>query len=203
MSDNLWAEIKRLWREIDILKSFEVPRYPAWDDLRTEPDTKGTGAKNPSFASWINGLFTYDFDNALVAAEKEVWFNVQMPHGWKEGTTVYPHVHWVNKTAGGAGHVVRWGLEYTMASRGSVFPATVTIYTTTINAGDITVQNSHMRSSFASISMTGKTVSTVISCRLFRNSSDAGDTYTGTAGLLYIDWHYLIDSPGSRLESSK
>ena len=26
MSDNLWAEIKKLWREIDILKSFEIQR---------------------------------------------------------------------------------------------------------------------------------------------------------------------------------
>lgn len=204
MSDNIWTEFKRIWREIDILKAFEVPRYPAWDDLRTEPDVKGTGAKNPSFVSWINGLFLLDFDNAVLASEKEVWFNVQMPHGWKEGTAVYPHVHWTNKTAGGAGHVVRWGLEYTIAKIGAVFPATTTIYATTISGGgDITAANSHMLTSFAPVTMTGKTVSTIISCRLFRNSSDAADTYTGTAGLLYIDWHYQLDAPGSRSELAK
>lgn len=204
MSDNLWAEIKKIWREIDILKSFEIPKYPAWDDLRTEPDVKGTGAKNPSFAAWINGLFTYDFDNAVVASEKEVWFNIQMPHGWKEGTPVYPHVHWVNKSAGGAGHVVRWGMEYTLANITAAFPATVTIYATTlITGGDITVINSHLKTIFSPMVMTGKKISTVISCRLFRNSSDAADTYTGTAGLLYIDWHYQVDGPGSRSELAK
>lgn len=175
-----------------------------WDDLRFEPVVRGTGSKNPSFVSWLNGLFLYDFDNALVAAEKEVWFNVQMPHGWKEGSAVYPHVHWTNRATGTAGHVCRWGLEYTKAKIGATFPATTTVYAATIaGGGDITVANEHMLSSFPSIDMTGDTVSTVLVCRMFRNSSDAADTYTGTAGLLYVDWHVQLDAFGSRNELSK
>ena len=175
-----------------------------WDDLRIEPVVRGTGAKNPAFEVWLNGVYLYSFDDATAGSEKEVWFQVQMPHSWKEGSTVEPHVHWTNKTAGTAGQVIRWGIEYTKAAIGGTFGATTTIYGTTIvGGGDITVANEHLLTDFAGVDMTGDTLSTVIACRLFRNSSNAADTYTGTAGLLYIDWHYEIDALGSKTELSK
>jgi hypothetical protein len=175
-----------------------------WDDLRIEPNVRGTGAKNPSFVNWSGGLYLYDFDNAAASSEKEIFFTVQMPHSWKEGSAVEPHVHWLNKTTGTAGHVVRWGLEYSKASIGGTFGAATTVYATTIaGGGDITVASEHMLTDFDAIDMTGNTLSTVMICRLFRNSSNAADTYTGTAGLLYIDWHYEIDSLGSRTELTK
>ena len=172
-----------------------------WDDLRVAPDVKGTGAKDPSWSAWLSGLYLYDFDNAAAGSEKEIWFNIQMPHGWKEGTSVYPHVHWVNDTAGTAGQVVRWGLEYTVAKIGATFPAVTTVYATTIvGGGDITVADEHLITSFDPITMTGNTISTILVCRLFRNSSNAADTYSGTAGLLSIDWHFEIDKIGSSTE---
>lgn len=175
--------------------------YIYYDDLRFEPTARNTGTKAPTFALWKGGLYLYDFDNAVLASEKEIFFNVQMPHGWKEGSLVYPHVHWVNKTAGTAGYVVRWGLEYTVSNIGGVFPASTTIYGTTIQGGgDITAADSHLITSFDPIDMTGGEISRVLACRLFRNSSDAADTYTGTAGLLYIDWHVTMARPGSRYE---
>ncbi len=175
--------------------------YIYYDDMRMEPTARNTGTKAPTFALWKGGLYLYDFDNALVAAEKEIFFTVQMPHGWKEGSLVYPHVHWVNKAAGTAGHVVRWGLEYTVANIGSVFPAAATIYGTTIQGGGvITAADSHLITSFDPINMTGGEISRILACRLFRNSSNAADTYTGTAGLLYIDWHIVMARPGSRYE---
>jgi len=175
-----------------------------WDDLRIEPVARNSGAKAPSFVNWINGLYLYDFDDAAVASEKEIFFTVQLSHSWKEGSAVEPHVHWTNKTTGTAGHVVRWGLEYSKAKIGGTFGASTTVYGTTIaGGGDITVANEHMLTDFDPIDMTGDTVSTVLVCRLFRNSSNAADTYTGTAGLLYIDWHILLDSMGSKTEFVK
>ena len=189
---------------VKILKGGElslIGTATVWDDLRISPDVKGTGAKDPAWTAWLGGVYLYDFDNATAGSEKELWFNVQLPHGWKEGTSVYPHVHWVNKTAGTAGHVVRWGLEYTVAKIGGTFPAVTTVYGTTIvGGGDITVANEHMITSFDPITMTGNTISTILSCRLFRNSSNAADTYTGTAGVLSIDWHFEIDKIGSSTE---
>ena len=175
-----------------------------YEDLRIEPVARNTGSKAPTFTLWKGGLYLYDFDDAALASEKEIFFTVQMSHTWKEGTAVEPHVHWVNKTAGTAGQVVGWGLEYSKSSIGGTFPAPTTIYGTTLaGGGDITVADEHLISDFPSIDMTGDTISTIMVCRLFRNSSDAADTYTGTAGLLYIDWHYERNSLGSREEYVK
>ena len=174
-----------------------------WDDLRVEPTVRGTaGAKTPSFDNVFGGLYLYSFNDASAASEKEVFFNIQLPHTWKEGSTISPHVHWINETAGTAGHVVRWGLEYSKAVIGGTFSTTATtIYGTTIvGGGDITVANEHMITEIDDITMSGDTISTILICRLFRNSSNAADTYTGTAGLLSIDIHVEIDGMGSKDE---
>lgn len=175
--------------------------YLYWDDLRIEPTARNTGVKAPTLTLWKNGLYLYDFDNAALAAEKELFFTVQMPHGWREGTAVEPHVHWINKTAGTAGQVIRWGLEYSYATIGGTFPASTIIYATQIAGGGlITAADSHLITDFDPIQLPDCKISTIVVCRLFRSSSDAADTYTGTAGLLYIDWHVQLGRPGSREE---
>ena len=168
-----------------------------WNDLRVEPVVRKTGSKAPSYVSWLTGLYLYDFDDAVAGSEKEIFFSVQMPHDWKEQSTISPHVHWTNRTTGTAGQVIRWGLEYTVATIGGTFGATTTIYGTTVVGGaDITVANEHFITELDDITMTGNLISTILVCRLFRNSSNAADTYTGTAGLLYVDFHYEIDTIG-------
>ncbi len=168
-----------------------------WNDLRVEPVVRTTGVKAPTFVAYKTNVYLYDFDNAVLASEKEVYFTVQLPHDWKEGSTIYPHVHWVNRTTGTAGHVIKWAMDYTKAKIGGTFPATSNINGTAIvGGGDITVADEHMITSLTAITMTGDTISTVLICRLYRNSSDAADTYAGTAGLLYVDFHYEIDSIG-------
>ena len=168
-----------------------------WNDLRVEPVVRTTGAKAPTFTAYKTNVYLYDFDNAVLASEKEIFFTVQLPHDWKEGSTIYPHVHWVNRTTGTAGHVVKWAMDYTKAKIGATFGATSNISGTAIvGGGDITVADEHMVTSLTAITMTGDTISTVLVCRAYRNSSDAADTYTGTAGLLYVDFHYEIDSIG-------
>jgi hypothetical protein len=175
-----------------------------WDDLRTEITVRSTGSKAPAFNAWLNGLYLYEFDDASAGSEKEVFFGIQLPHGWKEGSTIFPHVHWTNKTAGSAGQVIRWGLEYTLQKLGSVFGATTIIYGETISTGVITSANSHLLTPIgAGIDMTGMTLSTMIVGRLFRNSSHVNDTYGGIAGGLSFDIHYEIDSFGSSAEYTK
>mgnify|MGYP003434166003 CR=1 FL=1 len=197
-------DITRTFKAILDRYYLSAVEYRYWDDLRIEPTARNSGTKAPAFALWKGGIYLYDFDNAVLASEKEIFFTVQMPHGWREGSTVEPHVHWINKSAGTAGHVVRWGLEYSMTNIGSVFPAsTTTIYGTTIEGGGvITAADSHLITKFSGIDMSGRKISTIIACRLFRNSSNAEDTYTGTASLLYIDWHIQMARPGSRQEYS-
>ena len=177
----------------------------AWEDLRVEPNARTTGAKAPTFTNYKNGVYLYYFDNALAAAEKEIFFNMQMPHAWLLESDIHIHVHWIAITTGSADEKVRWGLEYTKANVNSVFGATDTIYAEDPEDPPSTTPtaDTHYLSEFSAIDMTGDELSTVLICRLFRNSSHANDTYGGTAGLLYIDAHYQVDSFGSDEELVK
>lgn len=181
-----------------------------WDDLRVEPSVRASaGAGVPAFEKYVssgtsNGVYLYSFtDESVANNEKELFFTMQMPHGWK-GTDIHLHNHWIPSVSSG-GQVV-WGLEYTWSSIGSVFPTTTTI--TTVDAfpsGVSLVANKHYLSEFAPIPSTGSTngLSTVLIGRMFRNSSTGSDTYAHKVGLLYIDAHYEIDQMGSQDELKK
>jgi len=170
-----------------------------WDDLRapaTAVRLPASGFYNPAETEYKGGIVLAFGDEA--SNEEEVSFLFQMPHTYEEGTDIYPHVHWVGEdnTAGS----VRWGLEYSWANIGDAFPATSTIYIDDAN-GDTDV---HAMASFAAITGTGKTISSMLICRLFRNSSNAADTFTSkSAYLLEFDIHYQKDTLGSRTETAK
>lgn len=182
-----------------------VGNATVWDDLRVPiSSTKLGGSKDPTFSvaftngSGSQGVFAYFFDNST---EEELYFSVQLPHNWKEGTAIEPHVHWFPNANGAAGKFVRWGLEYTWQSIGSVFQNTTIIYTnSTIPADASLVANKPYLSDFASISGTGQTFSSMLLCRIFRDAGN--DDYAGEAGMLEIDFHFQIDSLGTNNEYS-
>lgn len=128
-----------------------------------------------------------------------------MPHAWKEGTTIYPHVHYVCPTTANTTEI-KWKLTYTWVNVNGTFGATTTITTngTADNDGNVT-GDKHEISKFPDITSAGdangKTISSMLICRLER---DATDSYTGDdALLLQIDFHYEIDTDGSRTEYGK
>jgi hypothetical protein len=196
-----------------------------YDDLRIEPVARTAGANAPTFEQWADnaglgdtgasrGIYLYSFDDALAAAEKEVFFSMQMPHAWKLGTPILMHVHWIGAVSDTTA-APRWGLEYAWKDIGETFGATETIIYTTgenIDASgtpdpDVTA-GKHYISAFGPITpgTSADGLSSILVARLFRNSSDAGDTYNAAGakcGLLYIDAHYETDSPGSSSEYVK
>lgn len=183
-----------------------------WDDLRIEPSVRGTGANNPSFEKWYDdsagtsrGVFLYSFDNVIAAQEKEVFFTMQMPHSW-DGGSIDLHVHWIPFATENATDVV-WGLEYNWKEIGEVFGDTTIITSSTTlipNDANITA-NKHYISSFGMLApgTTADGLSSILIGRLFRNSSNASDTYTNKVGLLYIDAHFQLSSIGSNDEYTK
>lgn len=181
-----------------------------FDDLRIEPVARTTGTKAPTFEVYQTdgagsvGVWAYSFDNAVLANQKEVFFTMQMPHAKKMDSVIHLHVHWVPKTAGTAGHKVKWGLEYSWQKLGSAFGTTTIIYADTTVSGNIATALSHSLTEFADITPpASETVSSILWGRLFRFSSDAGDTATITAGLISIDAHVEMDTLGSRTEFTK
>lgn len=171
-----------------------------WDDLRVEPTVRGTGTKIPAYAAYKSGIYAYEFGNEVVALEKEVNFKMQLPHSWKEESDLRIHIHWIAKSTTSAGQKVRWGLEYTIATINGVFGATNTIYSDTPENPPSTTPtaDTHYLTTFTPIEMTGNLISTFVLGRIFRNSSDAADTYTDSAFLIGIDAHVEINTAGSK-----
>jgi len=181
-----------------------------WDDLRVEPNIKTAGVNDPTFTKWFDngagsrGVYLWNFTDVATANEKEVYFSVQLPHSWK-GTAIHPHVHWIPSAAGVSQRPV-FGLEYNWADIGSELGNTSIIYTNSLVPNDTNLtQYRHYISPFPGITPTTSQdgISSILVCRLFRYSGNASDTYTGTCGLLYVDFHYEMDSLGSHTDFTK
>jgi len=174
-----------------------------WDDLRVTMD-KGSSAAVLDYLSGNSGPQIWYFRNG--AGIEAMSFTVQLPHSWKEGTTIYPHLHWTPKETGTGN--VEWNYEYTWVNYNSstpeVFPAITT--SVVLSSGPFTA-NTHLitplTSGNAGISASGKKISSILVCRIWRNSSNSNDTYAANAGLLFLDFHYELDTFGSRDEYAK
>ena len=168
-----------------------------WDDLRISLNTRYSGNTVPGLTGFAgsSSLLAYYFTGGTQM--QEIFFEVQMPHSWKEGTTIYPHVHWSPGDAT-SGNVV-WRLEYTWANYEGTYPSSTTISTTQAAAG--TAWTSQI-APFSGMDGSGKKISSMLYCRLFRDPNGS-DTYSGNAFLLGFDVHFEINSFGSRLEYIK
>ncbi len=179
-----------------------------WDDLRVPLSEPSTGGIKPEWATFpYNIAGSYPYLNWFKASGiDEMYFVVQLPHDWDEGTDIYPHIHWVPSQNGAAGpSVPRWGLQYAWLNIGETFSAYTTIYGTTTTTSEVLVKSRQYITSLGTNGMdaTGKTISSMIVCRIFRDGDNAADTYAGLAGALEIDFHYQRSSMGSRLQFVK
>jgi hypothetical protein len=53
------------------------------------------------------------------------------------------------------------------------------------------------------LTATGKKISSILICRIWRDGGKPNDTYQSDAGLLFLDFHYQLDTYGSRDEYAK
>lgn len=178
-----------------------------WDDLRINLDNGSNGATF-DYLTGSTGPQIYYFRNS--APLDMMSFTVQLPHSWKEGTTIYPHLHWLPKTTAATGNV-EWNLDYSWANYDpttpEIFPAvTTTTVTATAPSGGFTAKAhtiTALTTGNAGIDGTGKKISSILICRLWRKADNAADTYAYDAGVLYLDFHLQVDGWGSKLEYVK
>jgi hypothetical protein len=173
-----------------------------WDDLRVAAKNLAkAGVKDPGFDKFIDngagstGLYSYAFDKATI---EELFGAIQIPHKYKEGTNVVPHIHWMPKDTDTG--VVRWGIEYVWTNIGDTTANSTIVYAE--DAGDGTALK-HQLAPFSEIVGTGKTISSMFEFRIFRDASDGNDTYDNDAILLEFDLHVQYDTLGSRTETTK
>lgn len=169
-----------------------------WEDLRVPlTATKGAGVKDPGFGkigddgAGSTGVYAYLFDKD---AEEELFFHAQIPHAFKWGTEIRPHVHWKATTAG-AGSVV-WGLELAVANMMGDFSDTTIIWVAAPAAG---VTARHMVANLPPVSGSGLRESAMLICRAFRDATSAlaTDDYDADAAFLEIDFHLQVDRMGT------
>lgn len=184
-----------------------------WDDLKVPLERGRLGSGNqPTFAQFMDdgassvGVFAYAFaDQAVAGNEEQLFFSVQLPHSYKQGTDIGAHIHWSPAVSGGANEFVKWGLEYTWVNVDGTFGNTTIITSdassasTATTSGDTTLTaDKHYITVIGTITGTGKNISSMLMCRVFRNSSHADDDLAQDAFGLDFDFHYEIDTMGSR-----
>jgi len=177
-----------------------------WDDIRIVPGAFDfPGNSDPSLADWQPGGEGATFKLYEFAEADEVTITVQLPHSYKQGTDLKPHVHWTPGDRGSEenGNTVAWKLDYTIIS-----PVGIYLASTNVDLSDTVTGTDHQHELGPSgtISGTGLEVSSIMVGRLYRDST--GDTWaTDTVGnrpmILEFDLHFEVDGHGSDTELAK
>jgi hypothetical protein len=157
--------------------STPVTREAIIQPLPITNSAPGTVTVGPS-----GGVKSFGFDGG--ASTEELFYHLDVQHDYVTGTNVIFHVHWTPATATGGD--VKWQLEYQWVEAGTTWPAP-TLASVVTAAG--TTAWADKRSDIT-ISGTGHTYNSRILIRLFRNPTDAADTYAGDAVLTSVGLHY-------------
>lgn len=180
-----------------------------WGCYRISPTaSQAFGAKPPGYSKFKDngagsaGVYVYWFSPT---AEEELFFDIQAPMRWKEGTNIYFQISWMPKTNGGVGEKVCWGLEDTVAERGDIFGNTTILYSDTHNPNETLIADKLYYSEIEVICNSGCKVDRSHVSRLFRDATGVGgiDTYTDDVALLMLGIKFEIDALGASTKCCK
>jgi hypothetical protein len=174
-----------------------------FDDLRIDGLTTPSNLDEPALTNSFAGsalLFQRVFQGSI--RDDKIYFNIQLPHSWKQGGEFEIHLHnsaWTNPVAT---DTCVWQFNYAWDNINGIFD---TINTVTVKQPlGATAQWKHNKFELYRFTVIGKTMSSVLACSIYRlANSNASDTYTGGMTILYIDCHYEIDGLGSPKELYK
>ena len=173
-----------------------------WEDLRFDGLSTRSGTVAPKDTTGFRGNAAFQTRNLINTQADEVQFSVQMPHAWKSGSSIYPHVHISPISAAATPVTVSLVFDCYDATIGGTFPAASTLYTVTTSWSGAAWQHL-LAGNTTAYTMTGMGLSAVQKCRMFRDNT-VTDNYADEIALLYIDWHYEVDTPaGSRQPLAK
>lgn len=173
-----------------------------WDDIRIVPSAFDfAGNADPANVSVTFGgraWRLYEF-----ADQDECFVTVQMPHGYKRGSVLRPHVHWTPGARGNeeAGKSVGWKVDIACAKLNAAFANLATVdLTSTLTAE--AVDGQHVigpAANFTPPADFGE--SGMLLVRLYRDGGTWAGTATGSLPLLLeLDIHFEMDKIGSDAE---
>jgi hypothetical protein len=169
----------------------------------------------PALAAIYGNLLTYKF---TASTDKFLYFQVEMPADWREGSTIRPYVHWAGTANGIDSASVNWTLEYSWTNAGGIenlggerrvgetidaaSAGTATAHTGSGVDPDVLQAYEHYSAPFGQggyydgIPGTAKEIRSVLLCRLNRDTG-MGEIY-GDVFLLAFDVIYEVDTFGSK-----
>lgn len=181
-----------------------------YDDIRINPgafDRPGVADPAPVIyypnAGGI-GMYLYEF-----GIDDFVSFTVQMPHSYKAGQDIKVHLHWTPGDRGVAENAktVGWKIDYSWANISSNFPD---MQTADLSDACDGVNHKHQMTDEVTIDghTVAKGISSMLLCNLRRTDTGADDTWVSALSgqlpmILEVDFHFPIDTIGSRDWSSK
>ena len=167
-----------------------------WDDLQIGlSSVRVPAAGAPTWTAYKGG-YVLAFDGTSTDI---IYFEAEILHSYKEGTDLEFHIHYVpeDNTAGN----VRWVFTHSWANEDAAFPGETT-ETTIVATPEVTDQ--HTEATIDDITGTGKTISSVLICSLARTGGHGDDTYNAKSiYLIHADFHFEMDTVGSREEETK
>jgi hypothetical protein len=181
-----------------------------WDDLRFPLSGENFDISSGRVdTDYFNG--TVIFANNARYPDEPGKITCQMPHRWKEGSEIRPHIHWKQQSA----NEPNWLLAYKIEKNGeaSAIETDYSNYTLLTKDTDSYTYVSgvlNQITNFGSIDMTDVSLSDHIIFLLFRDTENTSGEFSGSdpsslAEHMYeIDVHYQIDQDrGSRQEFIK
>lgn len=140
-------------------------------------------------------------DQALPGNQEELFFSVQVPHGYVEESDITFYIHYAYMSDS-VGEEAKFGIEYIWANQNELYGASSIIYRILTSTSNDAYY--HYWVGFPAIDGTGKTIGSILVCRVFRNSSSGDDTYTGGfVALLGVDLICEVNTLGSTEKTTK
>lgn len=167
-----------------------------WDDLRFPAQgINPAGAAGPPTIDDVGYPGTLLFSGS---AENNIAGIAQLPHRWKIGTDLKPHVHY-SKTTSAPGGVV-WQWRYAISNAGGIFPAYSAWQSAEPAVPHSDTANKHAIDAFPALEMGTNRESCILLWQVRRAPADAGDTYAADVRFFEFDLHYQSDKNGTVAE---
>lgn len=168
-----------------------------WDDQQVNLGVVGVGASAPTWTAWKGGK-VLAFDKAQ---SNLIYFNMQLTHKYKAGTSIEFHLHTAPADAGIG--TVGWVMTVSLAAPDEVFPTATTFSAVqTIATG----QDVHRYFTISEDIGSTEGLSSILVCSLYRDGTAgvvASDTYDDDIYLTALDAHIECDTIGSRERITK
>lgn len=171
-----------------------------WEDIQFAVSTGKVPAANyPDYDTFTTNTkeYKFDVDDYIDLAANEC------PHWWKEGTTVYPHLHTTLNGANstGSNRYVKFTLYIAYAKDNAVWTETTSTVEITIPTG--TADMTNLFGTGTSVSLAGQTIGTQIKVRVKRIAATAGTEYANHIFVTQCGIHAEKDTMGSRQVGTK